>query len=704
MAIIQKIRNRAGILVAVVIGAALVAFILGDFLSQGNVSFSSSKNNVAEINGKGISIQYYENYLTKIEEVNKLLRNTSTLDEQTSLALREQAWNDLINDRVLGREYSKLGIAVHGDELVEAILGNNPHPFVQQLFVDQNTGAFNPMMARQFWQNTNQIEDPNDAQYQIRLYLEDIIKRERLNRKFNTLLSKGMYVTSLEAKRKKEDLNNSVDFSYVVKRYTEIPDSSVAVNDAELKAYYKKHREEFKQEKSRDIRYVVWNIVPTEKDIKSAETWINDAAKEFASLDPETTWQYIRANSDIAPDDRNYADGDLNPELNDFAFSANEGEIYGPYFEDNTYKVAKLAKIESLPDSVKASHILLRADQNSFAQKQYLADSLMKLINDGADFSALAAQNSEDGSKFDGGNLGWFKEGAMVKPFSDTCFYNNTGDVKIAYTQFGIHIIKITAQSRKTKKVKVGILAREVRTDDADDIYFMKANDFGGQHRTAEQFDAAVNSDRTLTVRTASSIRESDQNVTGLENSRRLVRWAFEAHEGDISKEVYQFGDKYLVAVLDKIHEDDYQPFEEVKGMVTIEVRKEKKAEKLIAELTEKSNGANDISALASKLGQAANTATNIRFSSSQIPQLGREPELIAASANLEQGKLSSPIAGTNGVYVIQVDNKNIAELSDDVTYERANIERSISSRVNFTSTEVLSKLAKVEDNRILFY
>lgn len=705
MAIIQKIRNRAGILVAVVIGAALIAFILGDFLSQGNVGFSRAKNNIAEVNGQGISVNYYENYLTKIEEVNKLLRGgVSSLDEQTQMALREQAWNDLIGDRVMGREYGKLGIDVHSDELIETILGDNPHMFVQQLFTDPNTGTFNPMIAREFWQNTNQLDDPKDPQLRIRLYLEDIIERERLNRKYTNLLSKGLYATSLEAKNKKAEFNRTVDFEYVLKRYTEISDSSISLTDADLKEYYKKHKEEYRQEKSRDIRYVVWNIIPTEKDIKAAEEWINDVAKDFASIDPNSTWQYIKANSDASPDTRNYAYGDLTPELNEFAFNAEIGEIYGPYLENNTYKIAKLVDINMLPDSVRASHILLKVDQSNIMQQQALADSLKTMIENGADFAKLAVDNSTDGSRFDGGDLGWFKEGEMVKPFSDSCFYNKTGDISLAYTQFGIHIIKITAQSAKSKKVNVGILARDVRTDDADDLYFMKANDFGGKNRTAEQFDAAVKSDASLQLRYATNIIASSQNITGLENSRRLVRWAFNANVGDISSEVYQFEDMYVVAVLDKIRDSEYQDFEEVKNMLKIEVLKQKKAEKLIAELNEKSNGASSIQDLASKMGTTTKLATNVRFSSPSIPQLGSEPELAATAVTLEKDKLSSPVAGTNGVYVIQVNNVNQAEMTDDITYEKSNIERSLSSRAGYMSREVLNDLAEIEDNRILFY
>lgn len=703
MAIIQKIRNRAGLLVAVVIGAALVAFILGDFLSSGNVSFSSSANNIAEVNGKGVTVSMYEEYLSSIEEVNKLLRNTSSLDEQTTNAIREQVWQNIINDRVMGREYEKLGLNVHGDELAELILGDNPHAIIKQFFADPNTGAFSSYAVQNFWQNTNQVES-DDTQKQIRLYIENIIDRERLVKKYNTLLNKGMYSTNLDAKRRKSDLNKTVDFSYIVKRYSEIPDSTVNVSDSELRAYYKKHKELYKQEKSRSIKYVEWKIVPTSKDRDAAKAWIKDAVVDLKGTDGTSTWQFIKSNSDISPNDKNYVAGELSPELDEFAFNSEVDDVYGPYYENDAYKIAKLVKIESLPDSVKASHILLKVDQNNYQAQQELADSLKKLIDKGEDFGKLAFDNSQDASKTDNGDLGWFGEGKMVRPFSDSCFYGKTGEIKMVYTQFGIHIIKINAQSRNAKKVKVAILAREVRPDDADDLYFKKANEFGGLHRTSDQFEKGVDEDKEINSKLAANIKAGDQNINGLENSRQLVRWAFTSEKGDVSNEVYQFGDKYVVAMLDKVNEDGYSAFEDVKSMIEIAVKKEKKGEQLIAQLSEATANAVNVNKLGVELKMPVKLATNIRFSSYSIPQLGAEPELIAASVNLEKGAVSDPIAGVNGVYVIQVDNITQSEMNDNYAMEKSFIERNYGAKINYNSSPVLNKLAKVEDNRITFF
>ena len=456
MAVIQKIRNRAGLLVAVIIGMALVAFILGDLLKSGNQIMRKANNNVAVVNGKGISIEIFQKIIFDQEELAKMQSGKSSLDEQTTQDIRQRAWNDLIQNLVLDREVEKLGLAVCSDELFDMVNGDSPHPFIMQFFADPNTGVINRAALNQFLLQVNDLDETNQ-QKKFWLYLEDMIYKERKTKKYNTLLIKGLYVTNLEADRRKNESNTSVNFSYVVKRYNEVADSLIDIKDADIKHYYNEHKNEYKQEKSRDIRYVVWEVVPSEKDFSLAEAWINEVKGEFEEIPAENSEQYAKANSDIAPDLKNYTKGELDAKLDSFAFAANVGDIIGPYFEDNYFKLTKLSKIDYLPDSVRASHILLAADQNSDIKSiQKMADSLKTMVENGANINELAILYSEDQSvQQNSGNLGWFTEGKMVKPFNDSCFYGKTGDVKLVLSQFGFHILKIEAQSRPTKKVKI---------------------------------------------------------------------------------------------------------------------------------------------------------------------------------------------------------------------------------------------------------
>ncbi|MBN2486224.1 MAG: SurA N-terminal domain-containing protein [Bacteroidales bacterium] len=704
MAIIQSIRNRAGILVSIIIGMALVAFILGDFLTSGGTYFRKNRTQVAVINGEGISYETYQRKIEELEEITKMQMGTNALDERASEEIRQRTWQEFTQEKIMNREYNKLGLTVHSDELYDLIGGENPHPYIQQFFADPNTGVINRENLHQFLSQMNQVESDNENK-KVWLYIEDLIYSDRKITKYRNLLRKGLYATSLETNRKFDDFNKSVDFSYIVKPYTGVADTTVSFSEKDIKEYYKKHKEQYKQKASRDIRYVVWEVIPSENDYNETKTWITEVAEELKQIDAENAMQYIRANSDVVPDARNFAKGELPYQIDSFAFAANTGDIYGPYFEDNSYKLARLVKVVYLPDSVRASHILLQPNQNNYAQVQALADSLLNLVKSGADFETLARTHSADGSREKGGDLGWFKEGQMVKPFNDTCFEGKTGDIKLVNSQFGIHIVKIVNQSKPSKKVQVGILSREVKpSEETDHLYYTKASSFGGTNTTAEKFNAATEADKSLKLLTASSLTQQDQNIPGVERSRELVRWAFNAEVGDVTNKVYQFDNKYVVAVLDKIREEGYTPLEEVKNIVQIELRKQKQAEKLISELEQYKSQGSSLNDIAAKIGAEVKTATNIRFSSYSIPGLGVEPKLVAAATNIEQSVVSDAIDGNNGVYLIQVDKVNLPDESMKNNFNNSFVERTYMSKVFSGSTIVLNDLAKIKDNRINFY
>jgi peptidyl-prolyl cis-trans isomerase D len=704
MAVIQKIRNRAGLLVAVIIGMALIAFILGDLLTSGGLYLSKARNNVAVVNGTGIPIDQFQDIISEQEELTKMQMGVSTLEEQATLEIRQRAWNDMIQDLVISEEIKKLGLSVSGDELYNMINGDNPHQFIVQFFADPTTGVINHVALNQFLQQINSTEEIT-SQKLFWLYIEDLIYKERETTKYNTLLSKGFYATNLEANKRKKELNTSVNFNYIVKRYTEIPDSLVNLTDDEIKKYYKHNKNNYKQDKSRDIRYVVWEVLPSEKDYAETENWINKIKNEYIKITPENTNQYTKANSAISPNGINYAQGELDASLDSFAFASTLGNVYGPYFEEGYYKLAKLSKVSYLSDSVKASHILLAATQDNGYQMNQLADSLKTLIEKGASISTLAMQYSTDkGSAEKGGDLGWFKEGQMVKPFSDSSFYGNVGDVKIVYSQYGIHILKIEAQSRRVKKVQLAVLARQVRASEAtDQTYFAKASEFGAVNNTPEKFNKAI-AEGVVKAIPLVKLTENTNNIAGLERSRELIRWAFNGNVGDITGKVMEFDNKYVIAIIDKVREKGFTPVEDLKSEIEIEVRKEKQGDLLAAKMQEAQDGISDINTIGANLNIPVNNASNVRFTSYTIPNLGAEPKLQAAAIALEEGKISAPIKGNNGVYIIQVESKNMPTPDANNTMEKNYITRTNTNRVTYSALTVLNELAGVEDNRINFY
>jgi peptidyl-prolyl cis-trans isomerase D len=700
MATLEKIRKRMGLLVAIFIGMALLAFVIGDLLSQGKSIFTKAQYEIAEVAGKSIPYTEFDQRVNSFAEINKIQTGQTSLDENTIDNIRNVSWDYMIEEFIMSDEYEKLGIAITGDELMDMIQGENPHPIIQQVFSDPQTGVLNKSFMFDFIQRTLQEEDSERKTFW--LYIENEIFRQRRLAKYNNLIKKGLYVTSLQAKRKAEESLKSMNLDLVIQRFSLIPDSLISITDNDTREYYKNNLEKYRQEESRDIRYVTFEVIPSDEDFQAAENWIHSIKPEFAAT--SETKQFVNLQSDVPYDNRNYTKDELPEIVADFMFDASVGDIYGPYFENDAYKLAKLAVIDYLPDSVKARHILLQATQENSAQIIQFADSLKGLIEQGADFAELARQYSSDGSAQEGGDLGWFKEGKMVKSFNDSCFYGKTGDIKLVGTQFGLHIIEILAQSKDVKKVQVGYLVRNVEPSaETDQKYYAQASEFAGLNNTYDKFNKAVES-QNLMPRFAPGLKPLDKEISGLESPRLLVKWAYGADLHDVSN-VQKFGNKYVVAMVEDIKEKGYADIEDVKAEIQLELVKQKKAEKLIEKINGISGTSGDLEALASSLETELLSVASVNFLSRSLSNIGIEPIVPAAAFVYERDEISDPIIGNNGVYVITVTSDNNPEIQDfKIERERMTYERSYASQANYASFEALKKKAEVVDNRAEFF
>lgn len=702
MATLQTIRNKAGLLVSIVIGLALFAFIIGDFLKGGGSGMSGHDMDIAEIGGKTVSYIDYQNKVDYLTEITNLYSGKSTLDEESVERIRTQSWDQILRENILDKEFEKLGISVSADEVFEMVQGRNTHPFIRQLFTDQTTGQFNQANVIRFLKSMDQ--DPTGNQKAYWLFLEKEIMNERKFTKYTNLVSKGIYIPTEFAVEKVEESIISANIDYIMQRFSVIPDSLISISDNDIEKYYEEHKDEYKQEASRSFEYVMFNVVPSADDDRVAKEWINKIHKEFSEV--KDVKEYVNYNSDEPFDEKNYKNGELPEIINDFMFDAKIGEMYGPYFENEAYKIAKLAEINYLPDSVKARHILIDAGQTkeSDDKARNTADSLKELLLKGASFASLAIQYSTDpGSAEKGGDLGWFKEGVMVKPFNDTCFASNIGDIKIAKSQFGYHIIEVTDKGKKVKKVKVAIIERKVEpSTETYQFYYAKASQFAGKYNTYSKFSEGI-SEENLTKRTASNIKETDKEIPGLEYSREMVRWAYKADEHDLSP-IFEIGNKYVVAILTKSVDEGYADIEDVQIQIIPELKKQKKAEKIVEGVKEKMKNSNSIEQLASELLISVQQANNVRFSSMSAPGIGFEPAVIATAVNLNENVISEPIIGNNGVYVIKVNSINKTEENINIEEEKNMLVRQYRNRANYEAYETLKKLADIKDNRAKFF
>lgn len=683
----------------VVVGAALFAFIMGDLLTSGSSLNRKSQTVVAEINNKKVGYQEYQKILTYLENISKSQYQVTTLNEEMYERIRTQAWQDILQEYVLTRELDKLGIAVPDEEFSDLVQGQDPHPYIKQLFQNPETGTIDRLQLTNFIRRIGELPESQKLMWS---YYENLITKERLFNKYQTLIRKGLYVNKLQAEERGIEMNTAVDFSFTQKPYTAISDSTISVNEADLKTYYKIHKEQYKQEETRNLMYVAIEVVPFERDFLDAENWVKDILPDFKEV--EDVRQFVNFNSPPY-NPANYKKGELPDTLDEFMFNAEIGDVYGPYFEDNAYKIAKLAEINYLPDSVRVSHIMLPVDQNNIMQMQTLADSLAELATKGYSFSTLVEQNSADISAGPGGDIGWIKENnnAYTQMFIDSCFYAEKEDVKITYNENSLHIVKITDKSKPVKKVQVGIIYREVEPGgQTDQHFYTKAVEFASSVHSVEDFET-VAKNKNLTLVPVYDINPMDNNVQGLEQSRSIVHWAFKAEEGELMKDIKNYGGKYVVAMVTKVNNKGYTPLEDIEENIKAEVIKQKKAELIIDEIN--NTDAASIDELAEKLGFGVESATGIRFTTYSLPNAGREPKVIAAAISIEVNTLSEPIAGENGVYVIYVDNKNEegAQYNNEA-YFKNNIESSYKARANRSAYETLIDMANIKDNRVKFF
>lgn len=703
MATLEKLRKNTGILISVVIGLALLAFILGDLASSGTSLFGGQNIEVANIEGESVSINEYQQ---KIEEVTGIYRQnnqTNALDEETNKEIREQVWEMILQNYILQDEYEKLGLGVSSEELFNLIQGDNPYPVVRQLFGDPETGQINKTHLMNFLRALKENRLPKDQQ-NFWLYLEEEMMRSQLFSKYMNLIRKGMYATTQEAQNSYINNQKKVDMQYLMLGFNTVNDTAISIANRDMKNFYDQHQYKYEQQASRDIRFVTIEIKPSEEDYNAIKNWINDIHNEFREA--EKPGQFVNLNSDSSFNPRYHKYEELPDTLKDFMFNADVGDDFGPYFEEHTrsYKIAMLNDIKYLPDSVKARHILIRAGENiSYEQAKSIADSLKEQLEEGADFAELARENSADGSAEEGGDLGWFTPGQMVKPFSDSCFNAEIGELKLIQSRFGYHIAQVTDKGPKVKKVQVAILKRNVdpSAETYDELY-ARAAQFAGKNSTLEEFLKAAK-EEGLIVQTANNIRKNNLGIPGFQNAREIIRWAYEAEEGATSP-LFEISDHFVIAALSKAQEDGIAPFEAVKDQVRFEVKNIKKGEFLAEKIKKAKNENQAIEAISENLNTNLQLAEGISFTSYRIPDAGVEPKVIAVATTLDEGIISEPIIGNGGVYMLSVKNIQQPEEKDNFVFEQSMLQRRYQARANQEAYEALKEAAEIEDNRLEFY
>lgn len=717
MSVLEKIRSKTGLLVGI-IGLALVIFILESLLGSGSALFGSNDTLVGEIAGEKID---YNAFNSKVEQQIMQIQQSNPqaqINDQTKEQIVNQVWQEMINERVNKKQYNKLGVSVSADELYDLMLVH-PHQYVIQQVTDPNSGKIiegfaKPDGSLDVVKLAQWVGQMNPEQTKFWKQLETSISEVRAAEKYNTLVKKGMYVTSAEAKDAFIAQTKQVNTSFVMKRYASVSDSAVKVSEEEINNYYNKHKAIYKVgQTTRKIEYVSFDVLPSNKDYEALQKEAVEVAAIFKDKTAKEDSSYISQETEggqvmiSSYNKKNMIISDSS------VFTAPKGTVFGPYTEGTFIKIYKLTDSKSVADSAKVRHILIGLQsQKTQTQRtpeaaKRIADSLTVLLKEKkVSFDTLVKTMSDDlGSVDKGGDYGWFDENkGFVEPFKNAGLMGTVGTISVVPTQFGFHIIEVLGVSKtRHNSYTVAQISKLIApSSETNKEYYKLASDFAGKNLNTEAFNKAIDAEK-LNKRIADDVKESDKNLPGLDEAKDLVRWIYRAKKGDVS-EVFEFKDRYIVANLVGIKDKGIAPLEEVREDVTKKAIRDKKAEQFIAEFNSKAGASKSIDDIAAKMNLIVEKADNLTFSSYNIPAIGREDALIGTATAMKNGAMSKVIKGDNGVFVVFINAVNEAALPKDFKGKQKEMEQAANGRVDYEMYDALREKADIEDHRGKFF
>lgn len=692
MAIIGKIRERST-LVLIVVGGAIMAFVLTDLFSSQTTGAQQGPLHIAEINGVKINPQEFDQRVQETYK-NYTERSQQTLDEGIKSELRESVWNEFVSDNLMGSQMDILGINVTTKELFDMVQGDRPHPQVVQVFSNPETGEFNSAAVVQFLQNLTE-QDPATRQQWIDF--EQALKRNQRINKYNLLIKKAVYTPNELATKQNADNNSAVSFRYIYKPFSALNDSAVQVSEADYKAYYEQHKSEYDQEASHKVTYAYFPVSPSEMDHELAQRWVDDMYEKFKEAENDSL--FVNANSDERFDPTYYTLKNIPTGADSSFWEMEVGTVLEPVLVGETHYIRKIKSKKFAPDSVRARHILIDTRQGKEKEGEALADSLLDVINSGTPLYELVSYSDDAQTAKDSGNVGWFTEGLMVKPFNDSSFAAKVGDVIKVKTQFGFHLIEILDQTKPVNKIQIATIERTVLP--GKETYanvFNQANSFSINATDNESFSNLI-TEQNIQQRVA-ILKESDNLIPGLAASRDLVRWVKESEEGAVS-EAYDVDEAFVVAIVDEVNADGPAPLDKVRNRIEFLVRQEKKAEVFKEEFNAIDG---DLDAIASEIGLFVETVPSTSFASPAIPNVGLEPKIVAKAVSMEQGEISEAIQGNTGVFIIELTQKTDAMSTDVSLIKNANARNTLNRVDNGAILSALKEKADMVDNRAKFY
>ncbi|NKI31685.1 peptidylprolyl isomerase [Croceivirga thetidis] len=707
MAILGNIRKRTTVLI-LIIGMALFAFVISGVFNSNDLGGAKVGSSIAEINGDNIP---REEFQQKMERASRQYGPNFS-----STQLVNTVYNQELRRVILNQQFDELGIDIESDQIVDYV-ANNPGYAQIPDFLD-DSGVFNADVFKNAIADWR-VNDP--LRYDAWLQDEKNIMQSAKEQLYFNLVKAGSGATLQEGEFDYKLQSNKVDIQYVRVPYSSIADSTITISKDEISDYVKAHKDDYKQEPARDVRFVFFEEKASDEDINDVRTAITnllDNTVEYNQATDKTdtilgfaaTTDYaafLDRNSDSKFDTIFKAKTGLPQVAADSIFALNIGEFYGPYRDGDAFKVTKMVA-KKAEGSVKASHILFayegatRANPSITRSKAEAEAEAKKILIEAqkadADFAALARENSDGPSGPRGGDLGFFQEGVMADEFNDFCFGNPVGKVGLVETDFGFHIIKV---DEKEDIVQVATLARTIEPSETTiNNLFTETTKFEMNSTDAapEEF-TKIAEEGEFSVRPVNKLKALDENLPGLGQQRNIVRWAFEdaTNVGDIKR--FDLTNGYAVVQLTKKYKEGVMAPEDASATVLPILRKERKAEQIIA-----ANQGKAFEAFASDNNVTQSTASALSAKSPTVPGAGREPLVVGTALAMNDGDTSGLIKGETGVFMVKVTKKEDAvEIPSFVTFANTLSNQNRNS-VNTGAFNALKEKAEIEDNRADFY
>ena len=696
MAVLEKLRGW-GIVLSILVALPLLLFIIDPSQIIQTVQSVSSKYDVGKIGGKSVSYTDFQAEVDRMSRISEMLSGNTSSSEQQQQQIRDAVWKHLVEENLFIKNCNAAGINVGKDEIMDLTNGENVSPVIASLFVDEN-GAFSNERLVAFLQN---VEDGDENAKAIWAYLQEQIVTNQYYNKYNALFMNSNVENALQVNKAIADNNTTADVDFVMVPFSFATDSTVVVSDKEIKDFYDNHKKFFEQKATRDIEYVVFQVVPSAEDITAANDEFVKLYEDFTTTD--NVRAFLQRNSDTQWSDQWYKAGDLrsvNADIDTFVSENNEGT--SPVISaNNTLYAGRIMATATMPETVTIRHMMFQSNEDG----QHLADSLLNELKKGADFTALATEFSLDrGSQADGefGKIGEISPATVsyLPTGFNAIFDAKVGQPFILQSNMATHIVEVTEAGAPALFKQVALFEKEILSSkETFNKYYNDANRVatlaGGKYAN---YRAACDSIGTYSH--SMTINEATDTYGSIGHAKEVTRWAFDNKPGKVSNIITVDNNYFFVVAVTGAHKEGLAPVNEVADQIKNQLYSEKYAEKRQGEVAEQIAGLTDLEAIAEKLGTSVSTQNDVAFASMSARSL--DPKFVGAIAAAPEGKVSGPVAGSFGVYVFKVNGRETGSFYTESDAKNANAQI-----LNYAAQMILPAMmddADVKDNRARFF